>query len=289
MNKITVAQINIEFTPEDQEFFSKRTMSYLNSFDKADLVLKTKGLNKVEIPNGKPVLNIYNTTILQLQDGRFCRYTVDREASEVIKAIYYDAQYSNIEIHIMKDRIGSKLSPTDLEYIYSGLSFNDKITMLGGAVLHGSAISYKGDGIIFSAASGVGKSTQTQLWKKIFGDDVEFVNDDKPAIRIYDEMPYVFGTPWSGKTDLNSNIKVPLKAIVFLQRACENKIEKLNERQSIFYLTEQLNKNFFDPEIGRRNLDIVENIIMKVPVFKLSCTISHEAVYKVFNELYGGI
>ena len=43
---------------------------------------------------------------------------------------------------------------------------------------------------VFSADSGTGKSTHTQLWLEHFGDRAYILNDDKPAIRLIDGKVY---------------------------------------------------------------------------------------------------
>ena len=72
-------------------------------------------------------------------------------------------------------------------------------------LLHSSAVVVDGYAYLFSADSGTGKSTHTGLWKQHFGDRAYIINDDKPAIRKVDGEWYVFGTPWSGKTDTSVN------------------------------------------------------------------------------------
>ena len=72
--------------------------------------------------------------------------------------------------------------------------------------------------------SGTGKSTHTALWLKNFAPRASIINDDKPAIRIQKDGIFVYGTPWSGKTDQNKNVKVPLQGIAFLERGEENSI-----------------------------------------------------------------
>ena len=46
-------------------------------------------------------------------------------------------------------------------------------------LFHGSCISVDSKAYLFTAKSGTGKSTHTQLWKKWFGERAVFINDDK--------------------------------------------------------------------------------------------------------------
>ena len=100
-------------------------------------------------------------------------------------------------------------------------------------MLHSSAVVVDGYAYLFSADSGVGKSTHTDLWLKLLGEKAFIVNDDKPAIRNIDGEWFVYGTPWCGKNNTNKNAKIKLGAIVFLERSEDNWIEQEEIKEAI--------------------------------------------------------
>ena len=79
-----------------------------------------------------------------------------------------------------------------------------------------------GAAYLFTAPSGTGKSTHTRLWREVFGDRVWMINDDKPMLRISENLVTAYGTPWNGKHHISRNASAPLKAIVQLNRGKEN-------------------------------------------------------------------
>ena len=93
-------------------------------------------------------------------------------------------------------------------------------------LIHASVIGYNGKANIFLGKSGTGKSTHSRLWlDNIPGADL--LNDDNPALGFDKEGKLcVYGTPWSGKTPCYRNICAPVNAIVRLDQAPENKIER---------------------------------------------------------------
>ena len=95
-------------------------------------------------------------------------------------------------------------------------------------LLHGSVISCNGRGIAFLARSGVGKTTHTKLWKTVYKDKVEIINGDKPIIRFHQGIPFAYGTPWAGKEGFQTNSKVELTDICFIERSQENITQKIN-------------------------------------------------------------
>ena len=142
--------------------------------------------------------------------------------SEVIDLMASDKYKPLKEIIVSENRILFE-ETVIYRHITDILSFYDTI------LFHGSVVSVDGEGYMFTAKSGVGKSTQSRLWKEFFGERAVIVNDDKPLIKLINNgMPYVYGTPWSGKYELNSNISVPLKAICIIRQSRENSISRVS-------------------------------------------------------------
>lgn len=73
-------------------------------------------------------------------------------------------------------------------------------------MLHGSTVSVDGKAYLFAAPCGTGKSTHTRLWRELFGQRAIMVNDDKPFLQITSDRVLAYGSPWSGKHGLASNV-----------------------------------------------------------------------------------
>lgn len=284
--KVCIANLNVEMEYIDKGFFEYILRDYQdNRFIKPDMILKTKLVETINKPQGELVEQIDDATIISLGNKQRSRYLTDRRSREIVCATYYDDSYKQVDIHFSKKFPPKPGSITEYEYLYTGFAFSDRLTELGGAVLHGAAVAYKDQGIIFSANSGTGKSTHAKLWKECFGSQVAIVNDDKPALRIYNAVPFIFGTPWSGKTNLNTNVQVPLKAVVFIRRAKTNWIERLNTRDSIFNLMSQISRPYYDDAIGLKTMTVIEQLVNLVPGYLLNCNTNPAAVVTVFRKL----
>lgn len=175
------------------------------------------------------------------------------------------------------------LSIEDCEYIWMGSEFYELLPEFGGMFLHSSAIAYNGEAFLFSAPCGTGKSTHTQLWLKRF-EGSYILNDDKPAIKLEDGKFYAYGTPFSGKTDLNVNIGLPLRGICVLERGENNKIERISSQEALFSI---LNQTARPKESSRMDklLKIVDKLITDVPVYRLSCNMDLEAAEVSYNGM----
>ena len=288
---LCVAGLPIRVESADKAFFAKRFADYVRDDAREPvMVMRTRRVGEVRVPEGELVERIKNITVVRLADGRFCRYahgvTPSGENGPVLFAIYFTPDYARVDIELFSGRHHPTFTLTDFEYMYTGISFQNRLSYLGGGVLHSSCLAYKGKGVAFSAHSGTGKSTHTGLWKEYFGDAVEIVNDDKPAIYFDGEQAMICGTPWSGKTALNRNLAVPLRAIVFIERGTENAVRRLDTVDSMLNLTTQIARPYYDESLGVRVLDFTERLLASVPIYGLACNISREAVETAYNAIF---
>lgn len=107
-----------------------------------------------------------------------------------------------------------------LSFIYSASYYNT-------VLIHSSCIKYNNCGVAFLGHSGVGKSTHSRLWLENI-EGASLLNDDQPAVRLKDGVPYLYGTPWSGKTHCYKRDKVRLVSLFLMEQAAENEIIPLS-------------------------------------------------------------
>lgn len=189
------------------------------------------------------------------------------------------------EFLILKQKENSHLTFDECEYIWTGREFYHKLLDFDGFMLHSSAIALENSAYLFSAKSGTGKSTHTALWQKHFGEErAIIINDDKPAIRFDGKQFYVYGTPWSGKSDKNCNIKVPLKSIVFIERSDENWIYPLNSKDSIKMILDQTVRPKRMEKLDKL-FGLIEELLKSIPIYKMGCNISEDAVRLAFEKI----
>lgn len=177
--------------------------------------------------------------------------------------------------HSLKEK-QPHLSLDDCEYLCTGGSFYRQLLDFDGMMLHSSAVVMDGYAYLFSAPCGTGKSTHTNMWKEAFGSSVVMLNDDKPALRRENDRWYAYGTPWSGKTDQNINMRVPIGGICVLTRGEQNYIEPYNGASAIFSLLDQTVRPKTE-NIRGRLLELLDDLMTSVPIWKLRCTPTKEA------------
>lgn len=286
MIQARIAGLPIQLDGGDRDFFAMRLRQYEAPIQKAELTMELSRVAEIPVPEGDELARHGGLVLMRSPEGELCRYTIGNKTGRILQVYRFSEDHSHLEYILLESRKHPGLTLTDFEYMCTGEAFANRLAYLGGLVMHGSAISYEGKGIVFSAPSGTGKSTHAGLWKQHYGERVLRINDDKPAIRFEEGVPIVYGTPWSGKTATNANDSAPLKAIVFLKQAPENRIQPLSVADALEHIYRETVRPFYDETLGMKILDTAERLIQSVPVFLLECTISSQAVELVKNTMH---
>ena len=151
-------------------------------------------------------------------------------------------------------------------------------------LLHGSAVAVDGGGYLFMARSGTGKSTHTRLWREAFGSRAVMINDDKPFVALSADGVTIFGSPWSGKHGLDSNIAVPLAGICILERGGEDRIRPLAPADALPMLRKQAHCPLAEEKQEKLN-SLVEFLGAKVPLWHLECTKNPSAAQVAYEAM----
>ena len=153
-------------------------------------------------------------------------------------------------------------------------------------LLHGSAVAVDGKGYLFMARSGTGKSTHTRLWRELFGERAVMINDDKPFVAVTAEGVTIFGSPWSGKHGLDSNIAVPLRGICLLERGGEDCIRAMSAEEAM----PMLRKQAYCPMERKKEENLfylVDKLAKKVPLYHMECTKNRLAAQVASAAMHG--
>ncbi len=143
-------------------------------------------------------------------------------------------------------------------------------------LVHSSLVRQNGYGYAFHASSGTGKSTQVSMWlRHLPGCDL--MNDDNPIIRIIDGIPYIFGSPWSGKTPCYRPIKARLGAMTRIDRDDHNWVEKLSPIEGFTSVLASTNSLKWDVPVFRNVGDTVSKIAETTGCYILHCLPNREA------------
>ena len=137
-------------------------------------------------------------------------------------------------------------------------------------VFHGSSFKVDNCGFIVTARSGVGKSTHVRLLNQYLGDDIEYINDDKPLIKIENNEPVIYSSPWNGKERRGNNTSAPMKAVIFIDRGVDNTYKKLDNNEQVYF--KLLSQIYLPKEKSKREkaLEIIDIILKTINFYQIN-------------------
>lgn len=155
-------------------------------------------------------------------------------------------------------------------------AFYSYISLEPALLIHASAVEYQGQGIVFTAPSGTGKSTQAELWAG--HRDAVILNGDKVFLKREERNIHAWGSPWKGSSAYAENRSIPLKTIVVLEQAEENKIQKLEGLNVLQYVVPHVFFPSWEERCEQKVLTFLDEVLQETDVYLLQCRPDEDAV-----------
>ena len=152
-------------------------------------------------------------------------------------------------------------------------------------VFHGSSFKVNNSGFIVTARSGVGKSTHVNLLHEYLKDEFEYINDDKPLLKIDDNEITIFSNPWNGKERRGNNNLATLIAIIFLNRGLDNAYRKIENKQEIYIRL--LSQIYLPKEKSKREkaLKIADILLKRINFYEINVNKDIESAKMTYEEI----
>lgn len=169
-----------------------------------------------------------------------------------------------------KEAAASGVSDAYIEF-YALIGVTSRTLLRHGKCLfHGVAFLWHGLAWIITAPSGTGKTTQLRHWQKLFGDEIELINGDKPVMECReDETVWLYPSPWNGKENLSGTASGRLGGVIYLEQADQNEISRMDLRACMIPLYRQF-LYYADYEDEIRAVGRMQDVLLRnVPVWKL--------------------
>ena len=186
----------------------------------------------------------------------------------------------NIEICVLPDYLSYF---TGTAGIFNRIGMETLLLQHHGLLLHASLIKYKGKALAFAGPSGVGKSTQADIWRAFLGADI--INGDRAAIRKGDDGWYAYGCPYAGTSGIYKNAGGPLAAIILLEKAEENHLRRLTEAEAFRRIYQELSVHHWQRQFVENAADLCLQLLAQTPVYLLQCRPEESAALLVKKGL----
>lgn len=209
---------------------------------------------------------------IKARDNSCLHYmTAGRDFRNVVATVNWDDRYTGMVVSSMVR-----------------MAFSQAILEHDAVSVHASCVYTEGEAYMFMGKSGTGKSTHSALWINSFC-GCDLLNDDNPIIRVKDDGVWIYGSPWSGKTQCYKNLSFPLKGAVLLRQAAINRFFYCKEIKAFVTLLPSCSVIREDGHLHDCLCDILVKITDKVTVGTLECLPDREAALLCKEKLKNNI
>jgi len=181
------------------------------------------------------------------------------------RVVVFNHDYTEADIYNPGEELFKKGGLSSLTNLTSDqILFSQLLSDRDGCYLHSSGAILEGKGLVFTGHSDAGKTTIVTMLK----DKAEILCDERNIIRRWSDGFRVYGT-WShgDLSDVSAN-SAPLRAILFLEQAPENRLVPLDDKRYIMgKILSYLVRPFADNDWWKKTLTLVERIIHTVPCY----------------------
>ena len=267
---------------DSEEDFNEETNGciFRSSDPVPDVHVTLRSVPEIPVPEGTPCKSHREYPVWRSGD-RISRECWDRFRPDPHFLAQYDLHDpAEIDCLVRQD---SWIWATREKYLWNGIQLQYLLLHHRAMIFHASYIGYEGNGIIFTAPSQTGKSTQARLWQQHLG--ARILNGDKAGIHLGDR-PMACGVPFSGTSGICHNVSLPLKAIVVLSQAPENTVRRMKPVEAIQALCPNLLVDQAIPEEWQIAMRLLMDLVEQVPIYALACTPDERAVETLHREIF---
>ena len=241
--------------------------------EKPDWVVSFHACDRLEFPQYKPICSNISFSVYAEAGGFLRRYHDHKEADRPYALGRIDEKSRTETVDYLAD---SRIFFSESQNSFSHIGLEELLIHRSRIILHASFIGSAWGGLLFSGVSGIGKSTQADLWAAREGSEI--INGDRPILGKADGVWQAWGSPYAGSSGYHVQKGLPIAAIAVLEQGSENKARRLSVREAFHRLFPAVTVNNWNRWYVERAIDLVSQLAASVPVFHLTCTPDHRAV-----------
>lgn len=268
-------KIDLAISNQFCEFISKMRPDYVIDFEKVDVL--------PDFPH--EIVFHDNTRDISIFQKKVWRCFYDSNRDNLMYAIgCYEIDNHHATVWYVQDGL-SCLSHSHGAFFHIG--WEDILLNENRLLLHACCIETHLGGICFSGPSGIGKSTQGDLWRKY--ENAALINGDRPILYKDNQKWFGYGSPYAGSSKVHINRRTPLKAIILLEQSKACSIKKMEGIKAFQKIFSQLTISHWNKDMVNKACCLVEQLINDIPIYELSCTPDKDAVDLLKSTLLGGV
>ena len=156
------------------------------------------------------------------------------------------------------------------------LGFESILLRRNKICLHASCVETPLGGLLFSGVSGIGKSTQADLWCKYR--EARQINGDRPILSKELSGWRAWGSPYAGSSRCYVNDSCDISAIIMLKKAPVCSLRRLHPSEAFRAIWAGLTVHSWETAFVEKASALTIDLISTIPVYEFSCTPDELAV-----------
>lgn len=271
-NRFSIAGINTEINTTFPVGITEGFQPFYEEAGSAEITVRFTGVDELEFNTDEPWYSNMFFSVYKDETGFykvFHNYLENNRLYAVSRIMSNNCE----EIRYLKE---CESILADSRSCFMHISFDGLLLRQGAVILHASFIDTVYGGILFSAPSGTGKSTQAELWERFRG--AKTINGDRTILKKDENHWKAYGSPYAGSSEYYVNESRKVAAIIILSQSKENKIVRMGQIQAFHKLYSEMVVNAWDSKCVEAIASYVEQLVKEVPVYMFSCTPDESAV-----------
>lgn len=272
--QISIAGIAMQLISDQKLLIADKFHSFFSDFGYSDYILRFQEVSQLpQIPE-QILYENRDYRIHPSRDGCSVHSFFDfpRDHSPYAVATY-DYRRGEILVEYLKK---GALCVSEMSNSFAHLNFEELLLRKKRLCFHAACVATSLGGILFSGPSGIGKSTQAELWCSLRG--ARQINGDRPILSKDGDQWLAWGSPYSGSSRCHVNEHCAVSAIVMLRQGPACSVRRLGSAEAFRKVWSGLTVHSWDTGFVNTACDLAQDLIEAVPVYELTCTPDADAV-----------
>lgn len=240
-------------------------------------------VSELQIPEGICVYEKRETMVFLSNENEYFRvfreYYEDME-NYAVAHYDWDKKYILVEYLLDGKRFFKSVQSAFRHVAWEVVLMNERKLML-----HASYVKTPFGGIAFSGPSGIGKTTQAELWCQ-YGKG-EMLNGDKIILGKEQGCWTGYGSPYAGSSRCYVNDSCKLNYLFFLKQGKACSLRRMGASESFKHIYSGLTLNRWDRDYMNCVCDLAQQLSIDIPAYEFICTPDEEAVHFLQEMLQG--
>lgn len=233
--------------------------------------------DELENIQGTKVYSGLEYDVIRRRDNQYIRLFKDHKEGDRVYAVLQSMPESGkAVISVLK---GNEYHFDDTNNSFFHTGWEQLLIQRNRLILHASLLNTQFGGLVFSGPSGIGKSTQAELWKEY--EEAEQINGDRPILYKKENVWMGYGSPYAGSSKCYVNKGVPVRAIMLLAQGEDCRIMPLRKSEAFREIFRNCTVYSWDREFVERVITLVTELVSDIPIYRLICTPDQRAVEAV--------